>query len=46
MLAEEIFEALKIAVPNWGRINATPMGVRLSAKLQLTAALCNEIWPQ
>ena len=25
------------------KINATPKGVRLSEKLQLTAALCNEI---
>ena len=28
------------------KINVTPEGVRLSVKLQLTAALCNEIWPQ
>ena len=27
-------------------INVTSKGVRLSEKLQLTAALCNEIWPQ
>ena len=26
------------------KINATPKGVRLSEKLQFTAALCNEIW--
>ena len=25
------------------KINVTPKGVRLSEKLQLTAALCNEI---
>ena len=29
-----------------GKINVTPKGVRLSEKLQLTAALCNEIWLQ
>ena len=28
------------------KINVTPKGVRLSEKLQLTAALCDEIWPQ
>ena len=28
------------------KTNGTPKGVRLSEKLQLTAALCNEIWPQ
>ena len=28
------------------KINATPEGVRLSEKLKLTAALCNENWPQ
>ena len=28
------------------KINVTTKGVRLSEKLQLTAALCNEIWPQ
>ena len=28
------------------KINATPKGVRLSENLQLTTALCNEIWPQ
>ena len=28
------------------KINGTPKSVRLSEKLQLTAALCNEIWPQ
>ena len=26
--------------------NVTTKGIRLSEKLQLTAALCNEIWPQ
>ena len=28
------------------KTNVTLEGVRLSEKLQLTAALCNEIWPQ
>ena len=28
------------------KINNTPNSVRLSEKLQLTAALYNEIWPQ
>ena len=28
------------------KINDTPKGGRLSEKLQLTAALCNEIWLQ
>ena len=28
------------------KINGTPKGVRLLEKLQVTAALCNEIWPQ
>ena len=28
------------------KINGTSIDVRLSEKLQLTAALCNETWPQ
>ena len=28
------------------KINVTTKGVRLTEKLQLTATLCNEIWPQ
>ena len=28
------------------KVHVTPKGVRLSGKLQLIAALCNEIWPQ
>ena len=27
-------------------LNVTPEGVRLSGKMQLSAALCNKIWPQ
>ena len=28
------------------KINVTPKGPKIARKMQLTAALCNEIWPQ